>query len=115
VFLPSHVAAVNDPHPQGVNSGLVVETTADYDVNTQSFVINTPNEGAQKNWISQGLVADEGVIVAMLYVCCLCVFPLQRSLVACIFSCMNVGVCYFDFDRPRAGQWVASATDRKRS
>ena len=50
----------------GVNSGLVVETTAKF-VNGK-FIINTPNDGAQKNWISQGLVADEGVVVASLEV-----------------------------------------------
>ncbi|KAJ3305987.1 hypothetical protein HDU76_004919, partial [Blyttiomyces sp. JEL0837] len=50
----------------GVNSGLVVETTAEF-VNGE-FVINTPNPGAAKNWISQGLVADEAVVVAMLTV-----------------------------------------------
>ena len=37
----------------GVNSGLVVETTADFV--DGAFVINTPNELAAKNWISQVL------------------------------------------------------------
>jgi alkylation response protein AidB-like acyl-CoA dehydrogenase len=50
----------------GVNSGLVVETTAVYD--DGNFIINTPSPGAAKNWISQGLVADEGVVVASLTV-----------------------------------------------
>ena len=50
----------------GVNSGLVVNTTAVF--HDGKFVINTPNEGAAKNWISQGLVADEGVVVASLVV-----------------------------------------------
>eukprot|EP00128_Syssomonas_multiformis_P005568 Colp12_sorted_trinity150504_noHs@34804 len=48
----------------GVNSGLVVNTTATYDPATEQFIINTPNEGARKNWISQGLVADKTVVVA---------------------------------------------------
>ncbi|XXQ32050.1 Acyl-CoA oxidase/dehydrogenase middle domain-containing protein [Plasmodiophora brassicae] len=52
----------------GVNSGLVVETTATFDAASNEFVINTPNPGAAKNWISQGLVADEGVVVASLTV-----------------------------------------------
>jgi acyl-CoA oxidase len=46
----------------GVNSGLVVETTATL-VDGQ-FIINTPTPGAAKRWISQGLVADEAVVVA---------------------------------------------------
>lgn len=50
----------------GVNSGLVVNTTAVLE--NGSFVINTPFEGAEKNWISQGLVADEAVVVANLSV-----------------------------------------------
>ena len=36
----------------GVQSGLVVETTATYD--NGEFVLNSPNQGAFKNWISQG-------------------------------------------------------------
>eukprot|EP01061_Rhynchopus_euleeides_P020511 TRINITY_DN3336_c0_g1_i2.p1 TRINITY_DN3336_c0_g1~~TRINITY_DN3336_c0_g1_i2.p1 ORF type:complete len:463 (+),score=204.66 TRINITY_DN3336_c0_g1_i2:50-1438(+) len=48
----------------GVSSGLVVETTADYDVDSQTFTINTPTPGATKNWISQGLVADKCVVIA---------------------------------------------------
>jgi acyl-CoA oxidase len=50
----------------GVNSGLVAETTAEFV--DGGFVIRTPNEGAAKNWISQGLVADEAVVVADLTV-----------------------------------------------
>jgi acyl-CoA oxidase len=50
----------------GVNSGLVVETTAEF-VNGE-FVINTPTAGAAKNWISQGLVADDAVVIANLTV-----------------------------------------------
>ena len=50
----------------GVNSGLVVETTAEYDEKTREFVFQTSSDGAKKNWISQGLVADWAVIVARL-------------------------------------------------
>ena len=52
----------------GVNSGLVVETTAEYDEKTKEFVFHSNSEGAKKNWISQGLVADWAVIVARLKV-----------------------------------------------
>lgn len=50
----------------GVNSGLVVNTTADYDETNDSFILNTPQHGAKKNWISQGLVADKTTVVANL-------------------------------------------------
>lgn len=45
----------------GVNSGLVVNTVVEYDDANKDFpfVLNTPTEGAKKNWISQGLVADK--------------------------------------------------------
>ena len=43
----------------GVQSGLIVETTVEWDDDKQVFVLNTPNEGARKNWISQGFVADK--------------------------------------------------------
>lgn len=52
----------------GVNSGLIVGTTAEWDPVGQEFVLNTPNEGAAKNWISQGLVADVTTVVAQLIV-----------------------------------------------
>ena len=48
----------------GVNSGLVVETTADFV--DGGFVIHTPNALAAKNWISQGLTADEAVVIGVL-------------------------------------------------
>ena len=48
----------------GVNSGLVVNTTAEWNEDTETFSINSPNVGAHKNWISQGLVADKTVVVA---------------------------------------------------
>ena len=46
----------------GVSSGLVVQTTATFE--NDHFVINTPDVGAHKNWISQGHVADKTVVVA---------------------------------------------------
>jgi len=48
----------------GVLSGLIVETTADFDPATQEFVLNTPSDKAAKNWISQGFVAEMGVVIA---------------------------------------------------
>ena len=50
----------------GVLSGLIVETTAEYVPEEGAFVINTPNDGAAKNWISQGLTAEWVVIIASL-------------------------------------------------
>jgi acyl-CoA oxidase len=50
----------------GVNSGLIVNTTAVLE--NGGFTINTPFPGAAKNWISQGMVADEAVVVASLTV-----------------------------------------------
>lgn len=52
----------------GVSSGMVVETIAKYDPATREFVITSPNEGAYKNWISQGFCADKSVIVADLHI-----------------------------------------------
>ena len=52
----------------GVNSGLVVNTTARWDPATETFIINSPNEGSAKNWISQGLCAEKAVCVANLTV-----------------------------------------------
>jgi len=48
----------------GVNSGLVVNTTAEWDSVKQEFVLNTKDGGAYKNWISQGLTADKAVVMA---------------------------------------------------
>eukprot|EP00927_Polykrikos_kofoidii_P039800 TRINITY_DN3410_c0_g1_i2.p1 TRINITY_DN3410_c0_g1~~TRINITY_DN3410_c0_g1_i2.p1 ORF type:complete len:498 (-),score=104.87 TRINITY_DN3410_c0_g1_i2:197-1615(-) len=48
----------------GVNSGMVVNTTADWDDTAQEFIINSADVGAQKFWISQGLVGDLAVVVA---------------------------------------------------
>jgi acyl-CoA oxidase len=50
----------------GVNSGLVVNTIAE--LIDGEFVINSPDSGAAKNWISQGLIAEESVIAASVIV-----------------------------------------------
>jgi len=52
----------------GVSSGMVVETIAEYDAATREFILTSPNEGAYKNWISQGFCADKSVVVADLRV-----------------------------------------------
>jgi len=52
----------------GVNSGLVVNTTATYEHDTQTFRLSSPDVGSHKNWISQGLVADKSVVIADLRV-----------------------------------------------
>ena len=38
----------------GVNSGLVVQTTATWLPEKQGFILHSPTEGSHKNWISQG-------------------------------------------------------------
>jgi acyl-CoA oxidase len=48
----------------GVNSGMVVNTEAKWDNDSKTFILNTPDVGAQKNWISQGHVADKTVVIA---------------------------------------------------
>lgn len=48
----------------GVNSGLVVNTTATWVPETQTFLLHSPDDGAAKNWISQGLVADKCTVIA---------------------------------------------------
>jgi acyl-CoA oxidase len=52
----------------GVQSGLVVQTTAKWNEEKQCFILHTPNEGARKNWISQGFTADKAVVIADLCV-----------------------------------------------
>lgn len=57
----------------GVNSGLVVHTTAAWVPDARQkdggrFLLRTPTDGATKNWISQGLVAAKAVVVADLLV-----------------------------------------------
>ena len=74
---PEQVAAMADVEAQGqlgcfalterlagVQSGLVVETTATYDKESKEFVLHSPSEGSLKNWISQGHVADKAVVLA---------------------------------------------------
>jgi acyl-CoA oxidase len=48
----------------GVLSGLIVETTADYDPVAREFTLHTPSDKAAKNWISQGYTAEIGVVIA---------------------------------------------------
>jgi acyl-CoA oxidase len=48
----------------GVNSGLVVQTTATWDKDKQAFILDSPTEGSHKNWISQGLVAEKAAVIA---------------------------------------------------
>merc|ERR1740130_583496 len=52
----------------GVNSGLVVNTTMTWHPEKQQFLLNSPNEGSFKNWISQGCTADKAVVMADLTV-----------------------------------------------
>ena len=52
----------------GVNSGLVVNTTAIWDPVARNFVLHTPDELARKAWISQGLTASQMVVIADLIV-----------------------------------------------
>jgi len=53
----------------GVLSGLIVETTATWTYENQGgFDLHTPSSSAEKTWISQGLAADWGVVVANLIV-----------------------------------------------
>lgn len=52
----------------GVNSGLIVNTTCTWDDSRQMFLLDCPNDGAKKNWISQGLTAELAVVVATLIV-----------------------------------------------
>ena len=52
----------------GVNSGLVVQTTARWVPEQSKFLLHTPHDGACKNWISQGLTACKAVVMADLIV-----------------------------------------------
>jgi acyl-CoA oxidase len=52
----------------GVNSGLVVQTTATWDAKSQHFDLHSPSLGAYKNWISQGLTADKCCCIANLII-----------------------------------------------
>ncbi|CAE7036724.1 Stard9, partial [Symbiodinium natans] len=66
----------------GVLSGLVVETVAKWvwldDEGRGGFELHTPTPSAEKTWISQGLAADYGLVVAQLVTD-------QRSLGAHVF------------------------------
>mmetsp|Transcript_17656 Transcript_17656/g.21404 ORF Transcript_17656/g.21404 Transcript_17656/m.21404 type:complete len:472 (+) Transcript_17656:152-1567(+) len=52
----------------GVNSGLVVETTATWVPEKQQFLLHCPTPSAEKNWISQGLTASKAVVIANLII-----------------------------------------------
>ena len=52
----------------GVLSGAGVETTATFDPTTNEFVIQSPNVTSSKNWISQGMYAENAVILADLII-----------------------------------------------
>jgi acyl-CoA oxidase len=52
----------------GVNSGLVVNTTATWNPVAQEYCLHCPDQGAQKNWISQGITAEKSVCIANLIV-----------------------------------------------
>ena len=54
----------------GVQSGLIVQTKAEYDAASETFRLSNigATEGAYKNWISQGFVADKAVVLADLTV-----------------------------------------------
>ena len=52
----------------GVNSGLVVGTKITWDNDRQDFLLESLGDGANKNWISQGLVGDKAVVLADLHV-----------------------------------------------
>lgn len=54
----------------GVNSGMIVNTRADWvdDGAEGGFLLNSATEGAKKNWISQGLLADKTVVLADLHI-----------------------------------------------
>jgi acyl-CoA oxidase len=52
----------------GVLSGAAVETTATFDPETEEYIISSPHGPSCKNWISQGLYAEEAVILADLVI-----------------------------------------------
>lgn len=52
----------------GVLSGFIVKTTATWDPTQGGFIISTPMKEAEKNWISQGLVAEWVVVFADLMI-----------------------------------------------
>lgn len=54
----------------GVQSGLIVQTAAVYEPDSDTFRLSNvgASDGAYKNWISQGFVADKAVVLADLTV-----------------------------------------------
>jgi len=52
----------------GVMSGAAMEATARYDAKADEFVIDSPTKGSAKNWISQGMYAENAVILAELFI-----------------------------------------------
>jgi acyl-CoA oxidase len=50
----------------GVLSGFIVQTVATYDRTRNGFTLHTPTPSAEKNWISQGLLAHWVVVFAEL-------------------------------------------------
>lgn len=52
----------------GVLSGAGVETTATFDPLTEEFVVTSPTPSSVKNWISQGMYAEQAVILAELFI-----------------------------------------------
>eukprot|EP00435_Cladocopium_sp_Y103_P065956 s1398_g28.t1 len=67
-FCLTEKLAGGSARPEGVNSGLVVNTTCTWDESKQMFLLDCPDAGAYKNWISQGLSADLAVVIANLIV-----------------------------------------------
>ena len=47
---------------QRSTEGLPIDELATFDAATNEFVLNSPSQGAFKNWISQGHVADQAVV-----------------------------------------------------
>ena len=95
-----------------VNSGLVVNTNATWDPATQGFILHTPNEGARKNWISQGLVADKTVVVADLRIDGKSYGPHAFLMDLCVNGRVVPGVSHGDMGRKTVGNdldnaWIA--------
>eukprot|EP00605_Chrysophyceae_sp_TOSAG23-4_P000313 GSChrysophyteH1.ASY1.ANO1.358.1 assembled CDS len=77
----------------GVLSGAGVETTATFDRKTEEFVIHSPNGSSCKNWISQGLYAEDAVILADL-VRSGVHLSLSLSLSLCVCACVRLCVSF---------------------
>jgi acyl-CoA oxidase len=52
----------------GDQSGFVLDTTASLCQDEMSFLLHTPHDTAAKTWISQGLAADEAIVIATMFV-----------------------------------------------